>query len=112
MPTPEQLVPRLSARAGEVDRTGRWPADDLADLASIGAMKWALPREFGGDDLSALELYLQYETIASGSLALALILSQRDSAVDLIESAPCAFRERWLGEIGKGNKFVTIGIAQ
>ena len=50
-------------------------------------MRWSLAREFGGDELSPLDIHLRYEAIASASLATALILSQRDSAAGAIEGA-------------------------
>src|SRR5205823_2611780 len=82
----EAALPEIQSRAAAHDRTGAWPEEDLRALAGAGAWRWAAPSEFGGDDLSALALHMAYERIASASLATALIVSQRDSAVSLIDS--------------------------
>src|SRR5215218_6785088 len=85
-----------------------WP--DLQALRP-DALRWAMPREFGGDALEPLELHLRYEQLARESLAQALILTQRDSAVGIIASAPSPQRERLLEQV-RGGAFVTVGIAQ
>src|SRR5439155_16192680 len=72
------------------------------------AMRWALPREFGGEELDPLELHLRYEQLARKSLSLALILTQRDSAVGIMAAAR---NRRLLDEVRDG-AFVTVGIAQ
>ena len=67
-----------------------------------------MPRAFGGDELDPLELHLRYEQLARESLALALILTQRDSAVGAMVTGG---NDRLLGEVRDG-AFVTVGIAQ
>src|SRR5206468_1898638 len=92
-PAPAFLAPvqavleQVRRRAAAIDQTGEWPEADLRLLADAGGMRWAVPREFGGDGLSALDLHLGYEAIAAASLAVALVLSQRDSAVALVDAA-------------------------
>jgi alkylation response protein AidB-like acyl-CoA dehydrogenase len=84
----------------------RWPADLFREPAD--ALRWAMPRAFGGDELDPLELHLRYEQLARRSLALALILTQRDSAVGAIVAGG---NDRLLAEVRDG-AFVTVGIAQ
>jgi len=67
-----------------------------------------MPRAFGGEELEPLELHLRYEQLARKSLGLALILTQRDSAVGIIAAGG---NDRLLAEIRDG-AFVTVGIAQ
>ncbi len=115
------LLPPLGDRAGSLDQTGAWPTDDLDALAAAGVLRWSIPNKLGGDGLSPLDLYLGYETIASASLAVALILSQRDSAVELIAGAlpdqskaesPDSLPTQVLQRLAGNEFFVTIGIAQ
>ena len=88
----------------------QWPERELREMPD--ALRWAMPRDFGGDDLDPLELHLRYGQLARRSLSLALILTQRDSAVGIIAgSANRATRDRLLTEIRDGT-FVTVGIAQ
>jgi alkylation response protein AidB-like acyl-CoA dehydrogenase len=83
-----------------------WPDQLLA--AHADAMKWAMPRAFGGGELDPIELHLRYEQLARESLSLALILTQRDSAVGIIAKA----NHRPLLEEIRNGAFVTVGIAQ
>jgi alkylation response protein AidB-like acyl-CoA dehydrogenase len=88
----------------------QWPERELAEISD--AFRWAMPRDFSGDDLDPLELHLRYEQVARRSLPVALILTQRDSAVGIIAgSANQRTRNRLLDEVHHG-AFVTVGIAQ
>lgn len=113
-PTDWDSVLRLvREQAAEAEREFRWPRLSLQALAAAGAMRWAIPKEFGGDDLPPLELHLRYEQIARASLAVALIMTQRDSAAGLIAGADGApRRERMLNRLAKDENFITVGIAQ
>jgi alkylation response protein AidB-like acyl-CoA dehydrogenase len=109
----DAVLAAIASRATEYDRAGAWPAEDLAELASIGAMRWYPKRIFGGEELDPLELHRRYQRIASASLATALVLSQRDSAVGFLEGAldaPCS--ETLSRALAAGEIFSTIGIAQ
>jgi butyryl-CoA dehydrogenase len=112
-PTLESILPGLRASAQACDQTGEWPGRDWEDLCAIGATRWVLPRDLGGDELSPLELHMKYERIAAASLTAALILTQRDAAADLIASSP---REGPQGPttaaLLTGTNYVTVGIAQ
>jgi alkylation response protein AidB-like acyl-CoA dehydrogenase len=88
------------------DIASEWPADELAKLAEIGAMRWVF-------DLDPLKLHQRYEQIASASLAVALVLTQRDSAVQLVEQSPeFARRDELLARFAANELWTTIGIAQ
>jgi alkylation response protein AidB-like acyl-CoA dehydrogenase len=77
-----------------------------------GALQWALPRAFGGEELDPLALHLRYEQLARRSLESALLLTQRDSAVGIIDASPNQpARARLLDEVRQGAA-VTVGIAQ
>jgi alkylation response protein AidB-like acyl-CoA dehydrogenase len=103
----------LSGSANQNDISGDWPTEDLRALADAGAMRWAVPQEFGGDELSPLDLHLRYEEIAAESLSTALILTQRDSAVGLITaSANDALKRELLPRLTHDEFFATVGIAQ
>jgi alkylation response protein AidB-like acyl-CoA dehydrogenase len=103
----------FTARASTYDQTSDWPAEDLADLARLGAMRWAIQREFGGEDLPAIDLHLHYESIAAASLTTALILTQRDSAAAFLEASENRpLREELLPRLARNEIFTTVGIAQ
>lgn len=112
-PTLDSILPRLRASAQTCDQTGDWPAGDWEDLRAVGATRWVLPRGWGGDELSPLDLHLHYERIAAASLAAALVLTQRDAAVDLIAGSPRDLPPGGpLAGLLTGPDYVTVGIAQ
>jgi alkylation response protein AidB-like acyl-CoA dehydrogenase len=108
-----EVLNEIRQRAQYHDITGDWPTTDLQALNAAGAMRWAVPQEFGGDGLSPLELHLKYEQIATASLSTALILTQRDSAVTLVAAADGADkRATMLHRFAANKHFTTVGIAQ
>lgn len=107
------ILPLIRGRADAVDLSGDWPRIELDALAEAGVMRWSLPTAYGGNAFAPLDLYLGYETIASASLALALILSQRDSAIGLMEGAlPNDAVSDRLTRLARNESFTTVGIAQ
>jgi alkylation response protein AidB-like acyl-CoA dehydrogenase len=76
-------------------------------------MRWAVPAKNGGENLSAFDLHLRYEQVAAASVATALILTQRDAAVGLIDAAVDApQRASLLNQLAANKIWVTVGIAQ
>jgi alkylation response protein AidB-like acyl-CoA dehydrogenase len=109
----ELALEEIAKRAQQHDLTGDWPALDLAGLNDAGALRWAIPKSFGGYELPPYELHLQYEKIATASVATALILTQRDSAAGLIESSIDApKRVDILNRLSENQIWSTVGIAQ
>ncbi|HEY0009956.1 MAG TPA: acyl-CoA dehydrogenase family protein [Tepidisphaeraceae bacterium] len=103
---------RIEHRAPAADLAGEWPQDDLDDLVKINAMKWCIPSAYGGEHLDAMELNDRYELLASASLSAALLLSQRDSAVGLIEvSSNESLRRELLPRLASNADWTTIGIS-
>ncbi len=66
-----------------MDRSGNWPQIDLEDLATAERNPLILRRPGRRAGLP-LEIHLNYERVATASLPMALILSQRDSAASLL----------------------------
>jgi alkylation response protein AidB-like acyl-CoA dehydrogenase len=109
----EALLKSIRDRAGPHDLSGEWPSEDLDALAAVGAMRWAVPKAFGGEEISPLDLHLRYERIASASISTALILTQRDSSVALIDGSDNAqVKQSFLPKLAENQLFGTVGIAQ
>src|SRR5262245_27299778 len=109
----QQILSAIASRADQLDESGNWPKEDLEDLTKTGAMRWAVPRAFGGEQLSPIEIHQRYEQIAAASLATALILTQRDSAIQIIAASEnSALRDELIPKFASGEWFTTVGIAQ
>ncbi len=101
----DSVLPPIARRATDLDQSGRWPSEDFAALAAVGSTQWVFA-------LSPLDLHLIYRRIAAASLAMALVLSQRDSAASLILASAGPARAELLSGFSQPRMFATIGIAQ
>jgi alkylation response protein AidB-like acyl-CoA dehydrogenase len=98
-------------RADMLDVSGDWPAEDLQALAEKSLLNMAVPIVSGGLGASTLDQHRIYEELASQSLSLALILSQRDAAIGLVEASDAPCRDGFLSRLRDGT-FSSVGIAQ
>jgi alkylation response protein AidB-like acyl-CoA dehydrogenase len=103
----------LANRAEHVDAAGEWPAENISDLHRCGAMGWSIPKRFGGLELSAVDLHRHYEQISAACLTTALVLTQRDAAVEFLVGAhESSLAQQLLAEMATNRTFASIGIAQ
>jgi alkylation response protein AidB-like acyl-CoA dehydrogenase len=111
--TLERMTHALAEHANGYDRTGEWPADSLKAAGEAGAWRWSVPEEYGGQPLSPRALLGAYEALARGCMSTALIVTQRDGAVDLIRHASTdAPKQRFLPRLARGELHTTVGISQ
>ena len=108
----EHILASIRARADERDQSGDWPAEELDALNAAGILGQSIPVTSGGTGASPLDQHLAYESIATASLAVALIVSQRDSAAGLIEGATTPIAHDVLGRLAVHKAIATVGIAQ
>jgi alkylation response protein AidB-like acyl-CoA dehydrogenase len=109
---PRDILETLRRLADSDDQSGHWSSDQLSLLAQHNIFKASVGRQWGGDGKSALDQHLLYESLARASLAVSLLLSQRDAAVGLIESSDSPLRHELLPNLARGETFATVGIAQ
>jgi alkylation response protein AidB-like acyl-CoA dehydrogenase len=106
------LLDNLRATAPAVDSTGKWPHAQLQGLADAGVLRWNIPRTFGGDELSPVEMTAAYEQLAAACLTTTFILTQRNAACQRIaDSANTALKTELLPKLATGKLFATVGIS-
>jgi alkylation response protein AidB-like acyl-CoA dehydrogenase len=71
-------------RATGLDEDGAYPVADIAGLHEGGLLAAALPREFGGASLSALQLCKILRQVGSGSLPLGRLFEGHVNAIGLV----------------------------
>lgn len=95
---------RLAPFAGEWDRTRRFPAEALKELAALGGLGIVIPEEWQGAGLDYVSLVLIIEEIAAGDAATSTVACVQNSL-------PCgitlnygtqAQKERYLGRLASG----------
>jgi len=111
-PALAELCTQLAARADEVDRSGRWPAEQLQLCGEAGVYEWFFDVEHGGQGWSPEDVVHGYMALASACLTTTFILTQRTGACRRI--AGChneALKQRWLPGLASGEQFATVGIS-
>jgi alkylation response protein AidB-like acyl-CoA dehydrogenase len=97
----------------EPAETLRWPEEQFALLADADCWRPQIGKRFGGLGATPVHRLHVYESVARGSLTLALILTQHDAACGLIErSENTALAERLLPQCARGEVLTTVGISQ
>jgi alkylation response protein AidB-like acyl-CoA dehydrogenase len=106
------LCRELASRASELDKTGRWPAEQLDLCGRAGVYQWFLPREWGGQDWSELDIVRGYLQLSTACLTTTFIITQRSGACRRIaDSANREIKERLLPGLASGAAFATVGIS-
>jgi alkylation response protein AidB-like acyl-CoA dehydrogenase len=109
----ENLTEQIAHLAPEIDAQQNWPEAALQALTSAGAWAWVVPSEYGGDPLSDVDRLRAYEAIARGSVALALIVTQRDGAVMHVAAGDNAeLKQQLLPDYAANRRFTSVGISQ
>ena len=83
------LSPELANRATALDREGRFPTQDIADLEAIGGLIASLPRDLGGFGLGTepgqgLQLLDYLEALGTANLSIGRIVEAHINALRLI----------------------------
>lgn len=106
------LCAQLAAGAAEVDRSGRWPADQLQLCAEAGVFEWFLEPQHGGQGWRPVDAVRGYMALASACLTTTFILTQRTGACRRIAvSRNGALQQRLLPGLVDGRLFATVGIS-
>jgi alkylation response protein AidB-like acyl-CoA dehydrogenase len=89
-----------------------WPEALWDLLESVGAPRWTLPAEYGGESCPRPRLIQRYAQLAGGSLTGAFILSQHDAAIRrLLGAREQASADHWLRALGEGRALATVGLS-
>ena len=79
----DDLLARIRSRAGEVDATNSFPADDLADLRGAGYLGAFVPVEFGGSGLGLTAIAAEQTRLAAAAPGTALGINMHQIIVGL-----------------------------
>ncbi len=106
----EQLAPN----AARWDREHHFPADELKQLAQLGAFGVAVPEALGGAGLDYLSLALAIEEIAAGDGGTSTIISVNNCPVCSIGMAyaNAAQQEQWLRPLARGDMLGAFALTE
>ncbi len=110
--TLQRIADELNRNAGVRDRSPDWPDQEWQRIADAGLLRSILPPEFSGIGSNYARILDGYRAVAGGSVAVALILTQRDSAVDLIARGSSRHLHTLLPAHAAGQRCTSVGISQ
>jgi alkylation response protein AidB-like acyl-CoA dehydrogenase len=108
--TVEIIVPR----AEEIERTGEYPYDIMAQMAELGMMGIPIPDAYGGSGGDWVGMHLCIEEISRGDLTLGALLDVTTSVVaqELNVFGTEDQKKQWLVPIAKGEKIGAFGLTE
>jgi alkylation response protein AidB-like acyl-CoA dehydrogenase len=111
-PALAELCAQLAAAGAELDRTGRWPAEQLRWCGEAGVFQWFMDPRWGGQGWDDMQTVRGYLSLAAACLTTTFILTQRTGACRRI--AGCeneVLKQRLLPGLVSGELFATVGIS-
>jgi len=96
---------RLKPSAAERDRTGLFPAGELAEMGSLGLMGMIVPEEYGGAATDFVAYALAIEEIAAGDGAVSTIMAVHNSVgcAPILKFGTPEQKERFLRPMASGD---------
>ena len=95
---------RLAPNSAEWDRTGRFPAEEIAEMGALGFMGMLVPEEWDGSKTDHIAYALALEEIAAGNGAISTIMSVHNSVgcVPILRYGSDEQKERFLRPMARG----------
>ncbi|MFL6711211.1 MAG: acyl-CoA dehydrogenase family protein [Massilia sp.] len=105
---------RLAPQAARWDKEAHFPAQELKELAELGAFGVAVPEALGGAGLDYLSLALVLEEIAAGDGGTSTIISVNNCPVCSIAMmyANDAQKEQWLRPLAQGKMLGAFALTE
>jgi len=105
---------RIAPLAAEIDATGRFPRDLVADAAGRGLLGITVPRERGGLGLDHVSYVLAIEAIARASATVAVIAAVNNSLVAEVVAnfGTPVQQESWLRRIASGDAIGVFALSE
>jgi len=104
----------IAPRAEEMERTGDYPYDIMAQMAELGMMGIPISEAYGGSGGDWVGMHLCIEEISRGDPALGALLDVTTSVVaqELEVFGTEDQKKRWLVPIAKGEKIGAFGLTE
>ncbi|RIK72735.1 MAG: acyl-CoA dehydrogenase [Planctomycetota bacterium] len=111
-PALDELCRRFSALAGDLDRGGAWPVEQLALCRDYGVLSWFFPAEFGGQGWDEADIVRGELKLSAACLTTMFILTQWAGACRrIVASENAALAARLAPHLLAGRTFATLGIS-
>jgi butyryl-CoA dehydrogenase len=104
----------IAPKAGELDKTGRWPAEIVKRMGELGFMGVAVPEEHGGAGMDTLSYALAMEEISAACASCGVIMSVNNSLFcdPLLKFGTDAQKKEVLAPCARGAKLGCFGLTE
>jgi short/branched chain acyl-CoA dehydrogenase len=122
--TPEQELIRDTVRtfaqkrvqpvAAELDATGRFPYELVAELAELGLMGLPIPEQYGGAGGDTLSYAIAIEELTRVDSSVAITVAAHTSlgTMPILLYGSEEQKERWLPDLASGRKLAAFGLTE
>ncbi|RMF39508.1 MAG: acyl-CoA dehydrogenase, partial [Planctomycetota bacterium] len=108
----QRLCTQLRDAAVDLDRSGKWPENQLRWCVEAGLFGWFVPERFGGQGWSEQALTEVYLEMSRACLTTTFVLTQWNAACKrLVGSDNEELKQRLLPAMAAGSVFATVGIS-
>ena len=105
------LAGNLAAQAGQLDRSGEWPRQQLEQCGQAGIFRWFVDSERGGLGCSEIDALQGYLRLSAACLTTTFILTQTTGALRRIAASESAIVDRVLEDLLSGRALASLGIS-
>lgn len=104
----------VAPKAKELDETGRFPTELIAQLAEMGFMGMMVPDQYGGAGMDTLSYAIAMEEISAGCASTGVIMSVNNSLVcsPLLAFATEEQKQKYLVPLAKGRKLGCFALSE
>jgi short-chain 2-methylacyl-CoA dehydrogenase len=104
----------IAPRAEDIERTGEYPYDIMAQMAELGMMGIPIAEEYGGSGGDWVGMHLCIEEISRGDCTLGALLDVTTSVVaqELEVFGTEEQKQKWLVPIARGEKIGAFGLTE
>ena len=105
---------RIGPVAAELDRTGRFPLDLVAEAADLGLLGIPIPAEWGGTGSDTLAYAVAVEELARIDQSFAITVAAHTSlgTMPILLFGTDAQRSRWLPDLAGGRRLAAFGLTE
>ena len=105
---------RVAPRAADIDETGVFPRELIADAAALGLLGVNVSREWGGAGHDYVSYALAMEALARASAVVAVILSVNNSLVvePIAQFGTDAQKQAWLKRLASGQSLGAFALSE
>jgi butyryl-CoA dehydrogenase len=105
---------KVAPKAAELDKTGRWPTEIVAEMAELGLLGVAIPQEYGGAGLDTLSYALAMEEVSAACASCGVIMSVNNSLFcdPVYKFGTDEQKKRVLTPVARGEKLGAFGLTE